>query len=126
MHAGLQQLGHRVQVVRPRQPGDDGRAQRRRAGADPRLAVARLPRPAMGHVEPAQAAALLEAPAPGRALHRHRRPARLLCPAPRGAWHPAVSGFHTNFQQYSEHYGFGPLTRLVTGYLRWFHNRARR
>ncbi|MDQ2603981.1 glycosyltransferase, partial [Pseudomonas aeruginosa] len=37
---------------------------------------------------------------------------------------PAVSGFHTNFQQYSEHYGFGPLTRLVTGYLRWFHNRT--
>ncbi len=60
-------------------------AQRRRAGADPRLAVARLPRPAMGHVEPAQAAALLEAPAPGRALHRHRRPARLLCPARRAA-----------------------------------------
>lgn len=25
LHAGLQQLGHRVQVVRPRQPGDDGR-----------------------------------------------------------------------------------------------------
>ncbi|MGV8783508.1 glycosyltransferase family 1 protein, partial [Pseudomonas aeruginosa] len=25
LHAGLQQLGHRVQVVRPPQPGGDGR-----------------------------------------------------------------------------------------------------
>ena len=78
----------------------------------------------MGHVEPAQAAALLEAPAPGRALHRHRRPARLSALRARRLGIPAVSGFHTNFQQYSEHYGFGPLTRLVTGYLRWFHNRT--
>ncbi|SDL39378.1 glycosyltransferase family 4 protein [Pseudomonas indica] len=38
---------------------------------------------------------------------------------------PVVSGFHTNFQQYSSHYGFGLLTRLVTHYLRWFHNRTR-
>lgn len=38
---------------------------------------------------------------------------------------PVVSGFHTNFQQYSDHYGFGLLTRLLTGYLRWFHNRSR-
>ncbi|MGV8527448.1 hypothetical protein ACV348_32935, partial [Pseudomonas aeruginosa] len=40
LHAGLQQLGHRVQVVRPRRPSSPG----------------------------------------WRALHRHRRPARLLCP----------------------------------------------
>ena len=38
---------------------------------------------------------------------------------------PVVSGFHTNFQQYSDLYGFGLLTRLLTGYLRWFHNRSR-
>ena len=35
-----------------------------------------------------------------------------------------VSGFHTNFQQYSSQYGFGLLTRLLTHYLRWFHNRS--
>jgi glycosyltransferase involved in cell wall biosynthesis len=35
-----------------------------------------------------------------------------------------VSGFHTNFQQYSNPYGLGLLTRLLTHYLRWFHNRS--
>jgi glycosyltransferase involved in cell wall biosynthesis len=37
---------------------------------------------------------------------------------------PVVSGFHTNFQQYSGHYGFGLLTQALTHYLRWFHNRS--
>ncbi len=36
-----------------------------------------------------------------------------------------VSGFHTNFQQYSHQYGLGMLTRLLTHYLRWFHNRSK-
>ncbi|RRV08426.1 glycosyltransferase family 1 protein [Pseudomonas sp. v388] len=36
-----------------------------------------------------------------------------------------VSGFHTNFPQYTQQYGMGFITRLVTHYLRWFHNRSR-
>jgi hypothetical protein len=35
-----------------------------------------------------------------------------------------VSGFHTNFQQYTSQYGLGLLTRMLTHYLRWFHNRS--
>ncbi|MQT72218.1 glycosyltransferase, partial [Pseudomonas sp. FSL R10-0071] len=35
-----------------------------------------------------------------------------------------VSGFHTNFQHYSSIYGLGVFTRLLTQYLRWFHNRS--
>ena len=35
-----------------------------------------------------------------------------------------VSGFHTNFQQYSNQYGLSLLSRVVTHYLRWFHNRS--
>lgn len=35
-----------------------------------------------------------------------------------------VSGFHTNFPQYTHQYGMGFITRLVTHYLRWFHNRS--
>lgn len=35
-----------------------------------------------------------------------------------------VSGFHTNFQQYFNHYGHEMLTRALTHYLRWFHNRS--
>ena len=36
-----------------------------------------------------------------------------------------ISGFHTNFQQYTGHYGITLLTRLLTNYLRWFHNASR-
>lgn len=35
-----------------------------------------------------------------------------------------VSGFHTNFAQYSGQYGLGVLARLLTHYLRWFHRRT--
>jgi glycosyltransferase involved in cell wall biosynthesis len=35
-----------------------------------------------------------------------------------------VSGFHTNFPQYSGQYGLGLLSRLLTHYLRWFHRRT--
>lgn len=35
-----------------------------------------------------------------------------------------VSGFHTNFAQYSTQYGLGLLARLLTHYLRWFHRRT--
>ena len=35
-----------------------------------------------------------------------------------------VSEFHTNFHDYSRHYGFGVRSRLVAGYLRRLHNRA--
>lgn len=38
---------------------------------------------------------------------------------------PAVTSFHTNFHQYSAHYGLGLLQRPVGGYLRRFHGRAR-
>jgi glycosyltransferase involved in cell wall biosynthesis len=37
---------------------------------------------------------------------------------------PVVSGFHTNFQQYTAHYGAGLLSRALTSYLRWFHHRT--
>ncbi len=37
---------------------------------------------------------------------------------------PAVSDFHTNFHDYSRHYGFGWITGLITGYLRALHNRT--
>jgi glycosyltransferase involved in cell wall biosynthesis len=37
---------------------------------------------------------------------------------------PVVSDFHTNFHDYSRHYGFGWVSGLVSGYLRALHNRA--
>ena len=37
---------------------------------------------------------------------------------------PACTGFHTRFDDFVTHYGFGLLTPLVFAYLRRFHNRA--
>jgi glycosyltransferase involved in cell wall biosynthesis len=37
---------------------------------------------------------------------------------------PVVSDFHTNFHDYSRHYGFGWISGLITGYLRALHNRT--
>ena len=36
-----------------------------------------------------------------------------------------VSSFHTNFDQYTGHYGVGWARWLIWRYLRWFHNRTR-
>lgn len=38
---------------------------------------------------------------------------------------PVVSSFHTNFDQYSDHYGFGWSRALIWRYMRWFHNQTR-
>ena len=38
---------------------------------------------------------------------------------------PVVSSFHTNFDQYSGHYGVGWAKGLIWRYLRWFHNATR-
>lgn len=35
---------------------------------------------------------------------------------------PVVSSFHTNFHDYSEHYGVPMLSPVVLGFLRWVHN----
>lgn len=37
---------------------------------------------------------------------------------------PLLSSYHTNFDSYSTHYGFGFLKRSIVGYLRWVHNRC--
>jgi glycosyltransferase involved in cell wall biosynthesis len=37
---------------------------------------------------------------------------------------PVVSSFHTNFDQYSHHYGVGWARGTIWRYLRWFHNQT--
>lgn len=37
---------------------------------------------------------------------------------------PVVSSFHTNFDQYTDHYGLGWSRGLIWRYLRWFHNQT--
>ena len=38
---------------------------------------------------------------------------------------PVISTFHTNFHDYTHHYGLSFLEQIVEGYLRSFHNRTR-
>ncbi|MCP8463220.1 glycosyltransferase family 1 protein [Pseudomonas sp. ZM23] len=123
--AGLLRRGHQIQVVRPRQYIDGSRH------SDAELVLTRgWPLPGYPGLQWGQSC-----------LHKLLRHWKRLRPdvlyiategplglaalrAARRLQIPVISGFHTNFQQYSAHYGFGPLMRLVTLYLRWFHNRT--
>ena len=46
------------------------------------------------------------------------------CTAARKLGIPVSTDFHTNFHNYSEHYGIGWLTKPIAAYLRHFHNRT--
>lgn len=37
---------------------------------------------------------------------------------------PTISTFHTNFHSYGSHYGYGLLAKPLMAYFRWFHNRT--
>lgn len=39
---------------------------------------------------------------------------------------PVVSGFHTNFHHYADHYRVPFMKRIAARFLRWFHNRTER
>lgn len=120
---GLRARGHRVSVIRPRQHAADG-------GDDDHLPVAGLPLPGYPGLR-------FGLPA-GRHLARrwrHRRPdlVHVVTEGPLG-WSavgtarrlgiPVTSGFHTNFDRYSVHYGFGWLRPAVAAYLRTLHRRT--
>ena len=122
---GLRERGHRLQLVRPRQADDT-------APNDDQLLLTRgWPLPGYAGLQWGQSSMhkLL------RRWQRNRPDVLYIATegplglsalrAARRLGIAVVSGFHTNFQQYSDHYGFGLLTRLLTGYLRWFHNRSR-
>lgn len=122
---GLRLRGHRVELVRPRQAGDSS------AAGDADLLLCRgWPLPGYPGLQWGQVSM-------HKLLRRWRRerphvlyiategPLGLSAlRAARRLGIAVVSGFHTNFQQYSSQYGFGLLTRLVTHYLRGFHHRC--
>jgi glycosyltransferase involved in cell wall biosynthesis len=127
---GLRGLHHRVQLVRPRQAGEDGAG----TSSDPsrELLVGGLPIPRYPHLR-------MGLPATGRirAAWIAQRPdvVHIATEGPLG-WAalraaeqlqlPVTSDFRTNFHAYSAHYGIGWLRRPIEGYLRHFHNRAQR
>ncbi|MDG9881898.1 glycosyltransferase family 1 protein [Pseudomonas sp. GD04058] len=122
---GLRQRGHRVELVRPRQ-SDDPPGQ---ANAD-QLLCRGWPLPGYPGLQWGQVSM-------HKLLRRWRRdrpdvlyiategPLGLSAlRAARRLGITVVSGFHTNFQQYSSQYGLGLLARMLTHYLRWFHQRT--
>ena len=124
---GLRDLGHKIQLVRPRQnPADRaldecGFGEMLRPGVQiPRYSQLRMGLPSKS--------ALLQA-------WRKARPdvVHIATEGPLG-WSalsaarmlgvPVASDFRTNFHAYSSYYGLAWFARAVTGYLRSFHNRA--
>jgi glycosyltransferase involved in cell wall biosynthesis len=123
----LRARGHSVQLVRPRQGEAD--AAGREAGLEtllrpgvplPRSYELRIGLPARRALQGAWRAqrpdvvqVVTEGPLGSSAIA-----------AARTLGIPVASEFHTNFHDYTRHYGFGLLSRFVAGYLRRLHNRA--
>lgn len=123
---GLSELGHSVEVVRPRQPAE---ASTTDAGIAHQLvraaAIPRYPGLRFGVPQPGQ-------------LSRHWRrcPPDAIYVATEGPLgHSAVTtavrlgipvctGFHTRFDDFVRHYGAGMLAPAVFAWMRWFHNTA--
>jgi glycosyltransferase involved in cell wall biosynthesis len=121
---GLRGRGHSVSVVRPRQSSAD-------RGGEHDLLLSGLPLPGYAGLR-------FGLPA-GAALARAWRACRpdvvhVVTEGPLG-WSavaaarrlglPVTSGFHTNFDRYSVHYGLGWLRPAVGAYLRSLHRRTR-
>ncbi|WP_219063540.1 glycosyltransferase family 1 protein [Pseudomonas sp. UMAB-08] len=122
---GLRLRGHRVELIRPRQSEDAGLV-----AADDLMLCRGWPIPGYPGLQWGQSSM-------HKLLRRwtRQRPDVLYIAtegplglsalrAARRLGIAVVSGFHTNFQQYTHEYGFGFVTRLLTHYLRWFHNRS--
>ncbi|ASP41006.1 glycoside hydrolase [Bacterioplanes sanyensis] len=123
---GLRQRGIEVQVIRPRQAGDS------KATSDDWHTVTLPGLPIPGYQE-----LRFGLPWQGRvraAIQAFRPQAIYVATEGPMGWVavkaakrlaiPVVSGFHTNFHQYIEHYRLGAFERLAYAYLRRFHNRT--
>lgn len=132
---GLRNAGHEVQIVRPRQTEEDsvgtsdGDASADNAAFDHVLVRgARLPRyPGLQFGLPTARRL--------RKLWKDNRPDVIYVAtegplgysalrAARALGIPASTGFHTRFDDFARHYGFGFLTPVVFAYLRRFHRQA--
>jgi glycosyltransferase involved in cell wall biosynthesis len=121
---GLEQHGHQVHLVRPRQPGETPASGVRETlvpglpipgyrGLRVGLPVARRLRRVWEHTRPDICYIATQGPLGHAALS-----------AARALPLPAITGFHTQFHQYSRHYGLGVLGQPIMRALRRFHNRS--
>jgi glycosyltransferase involved in cell wall biosynthesis len=125
--ADLQQRGHQVQLIRPRQNAADTATQSAQLEEVLKVGVP-IPRYAGLKMGLPAKAALVR-------LWQLKRPdlVHIATEGPLG-WSamsaaqklrlPVSTDFHTNFHSYSKHYGAGWLRRPILAYLRKFHNKA--
>ena len=125
--AGLLERGHTVQLMRPRQLGEEDHAVE---GALEQVLFRGMPVPTYPELR-------LGFPAYNRLvkLWKRERPdiVHVVTEGPLG-WSavaaanqlqlPVSSSFHTNFQSYSRYYGIGIFRTLIEGHLRRLHNRT--
>lgn len=122
---GLRSLGHRVELVRPRQSQDEG------PPAEDLVLCRGWPIPGYpglqwGHSSMHKLLRRWQRQRPDVLYIATEGPLGLSAlRAARRLGIAVVSGFHTNFAQYTHQYGLGCIARLLTHYLRWFHNRCR-
>jgi len=127
MVEGLTGRGHKLHLIRPRQH-KQGSPQR--SALFEETLVAGMPIPGYPELKSGL-------PAKDRLLRlwRQQRPDIVhiategplgwsACSAARKLGIPVSTDFHTNFHNYSEHYGIGWLTKPIAAYLRHFHNRT--
>ncbi|MFZ4535039.1 glycosyltransferase family 4 protein [Propionivibrio sp.] len=128
---GLRKNGHRVRLVRPRQNAIDAPVIPKDSCRENDLVLPGFPLPGYAGLR-------FGLPAKRRlcAAWREHRPdaVHVVTEGPLG-WSavaaarslgiPVTSGFHTNFDRYSRHYGMGWLQPTVAAYLRSFHRRTR-
>jgi len=122
---GLRTRGHQVEIIRPHQAADE----RSKSGDQLLLChgwpIPRYPGLQWGHVSVHKLIRRWRRSRPDVLYIATEGPLGLSAlRAARRLNIPIVSGFHTNFQQYTHDYRIGFLTRALTGYLRWFHNRT--
>ncbi|MEG0636500.1 MAG: glycosyltransferase family 1 protein [Pseudomonas sp.] len=122
---GLRQRGHDIEIVRPRQAGEAP------VHNDPHVLLCRgwglpgYPGLQWGEVSMHKLLRRWRRQRPDVLYITTEGPLGLSAlRAARRLGVPVVSGFHTNFPQYSGQYGLGLLARLLTHYLRWFHRRT--
>lgn len=119
---GLRARGHAVDLVRPRQSHEskcDNRTEWRSPGIPiPMYPDLRIGLPLISHLakrwkasRPQLVHVATEGPLGWAAIR-----------AARASGVPVTSDFRTNFDQYSEHYGFGWLRGVIGAYLKHFHN----
>lgn len=113
-------LGHQIQLIRPRQPGEKATADRVHG-----LPLPYYPQMRFGIASPLRMMALLEKTRPDLVHIATEGPlgwAALMAATSLGV--PVASSFHTNFDHYLGYYGLGLFEGLLFSYLRWFHNQT--